>query len=93
MERLTKKLNKDYYVAGGAVLRQEGDSFGGEAINRLAGFENMYEDLVLKQGEIAKELEKLRLEDKTHSVKFKQLLGNKLLNNEILILLKQYGIE
>jgi len=93
MNRLTKALDKDYYVADGTSVRQNGVVFSGEAIDRLAKFENMYEDLVLKQNEIAREMEKLKLEDKTRTVKFKQLLANKLLNTNILITFKAFGLE
>jgi hypothetical protein len=45
-----------------------------------------------KQSEISKELEKLRSEGKTHSVKLKQLLANKMTNSNILMLFKTYGL-
>lgn len=91
MDRLTRKSDSGIYVVDDAKVRHDADGYSGEAITRLAGFENMYEELVSKQEEISKELEKLRSEDKMHSVKFKQLLANKLLNNNILILFKAYG--
>ena len=58
----------------------------------MAKFENIYDDLISKQSEISKELEKLRLEGKTHSVKFKQLFANKITNNNIIILFETYGL-
>jgi hypothetical protein len=91
MTRLTRVLDNGIYVVDDAKVRHDADGYSGEAITRLAGLENMYEELVSKQEEISKELERLRSEDKMHSVKFKQLLANKLLNNNILILLKTYG--
>lgn len=69
------------------------NGYSGDAINKLAKFENFYDDLISKQNEISKELEKLRVEGKTHSVKFKQLLANKMTNNNIMILLKTYGLQ
>lgn len=93
MDRLTKELGKGFYIVDDTKVQHDANGFYGEAVNILAKFENMYEDLIRKQGEITRELEKLRLEDKTHSVKFKQLLGNKLLNNEISILLRSYGLD
>jgi len=62
-------------------------------MDRLEKFEKFYEDLVASQEGISRELEVLRREGKEKSVKFRELLGKKLLNNSILILLKQYGIE
>ena len=64
----------------------------GEAVTKLAKFENLYEDLLARQNDIAKELEALRLEDKTRTLKFKQLFANKLTNSNILTLFKSYGL-
>lgn len=93
LDRLTRKLGGGIYVVNETKLRRDAGGYSGDAITRLAGFENMFEDLVSKQEEISKELERLRSEDKMHSVKFKQLLANKLTNNNVLILLKSYGLE
>ncbi len=64
-----------------------------EALSKLAKFEKVYDDLLAKQEELTLELEKLKLEDKTKTTKFKQLLTNKMMNNTILILFKSYGLE
>jgi len=93
MERLTRVLDNGFYIVDDTKVQHDVNGYSGEAINRLAMFENMYNDLLLKQSEISKELEKLRSEDKMHSVKFKQLLANKLTNMNILILFKTYGLE
>lgn len=94
MDRLTKSLdNNNFYVVEESKINQEENGYSGEAIIKLAKFENFYDDLISKQTEISKELEKLKSEDKTHSVKFKQLLANKLNNNSILILFKSYGLQ
>ena len=94
MDRLTKMLDnsKGYFVEGDKV-EHEADGFTGQAINKLATYENIYEDLKLKQVEISKELEKLRWEDKTKTVKFKQLLTNKLTNGNVIMLLESYGLK
>lgn len=81
------------YVVDDTKVQHEANGYSGDAINKLAKFENIYDDLISKQSEISKELEKLRLEDKTHSVKFKQLLANKITNNNIIILFKTYGLN
>ncbi len=57
MERLTKpRENASYYVEE-AVLRHEPHGYSGEAVDRLAIFENVYEHLLENQAEIVKELE------------------------------------
>lgn len=38
-------------------------------------------------------MDKLKVETKTHTVKFKQLLANKLNNSNNLLILKQFGIH
>lgn len=92
MNRLTKRLGSDnFYVPDDKVKHDENGYFG-EAVSKLARFENIYDDLIAKQSEISKELEKLRSEDKTKTVKFKQLLANKMTNNNILILFGTHGL-
>jgi hypothetical protein len=94
VDRLTKTLDnsKGYFVEDDKVEHEE-NGFTGQAINKLATFENVYADLQLKQVEISKELEKLRSEDKTKTVKFKQLLTNKLTNGNVIMLLESYGLK
>lgn len=93
MDRLTRALDSNhFYVVDDTKVHHDENGYSGDAINKLAKFENIYDDLVLKQRKISEELEKLRLDDKTHSVKFKQLLADKLTSNNILILFKTYGL-
>jgi len=86
MKRLTIQDGKIYHFAKGGNIEQE-------AVDKLAKFENFHEALLSQQLELEKELEKLRAEDKTRTVRFKQLLANKLTNQNILIQLKTFGIE
>jgi hypothetical protein len=92
MDRLTRALDKDSYVVDDTKVQHDVNGYSGDAITKLAKFENLYDDLISKQCEISKELEKLRFEDKTHSVKFRQLLANKMTNNNVLILFRTYGL-
>jgi hypothetical protein len=94
MNRLTRASDSNnFYVVDDSNVQHDVNGYFGDAISKLAKFENICDDLVSKQIEISKELEKLRLEGKTHSVKFKQLLVNKITNNNILILFRTYGLE
>ncbi len=54
----------------------------------MAKFENIYEDLIASQNQIPKELEKLRNEGKTKSVRFRELMVNKMTNANIIELFK-----
>jgi hypothetical protein len=93
MERLTKASeSKNVYIVDDSKIEHLESGYTGYSINKLAQFENMYDDLKAKQVEIAKELEKLRSEGKTHTVKFKQLLTNKMTNSNIISLFEVYGL-
>jgi len=94
MERLTRALDSNnFFVVDDTKVQHDIYGYFGDAISKLAKFENFFDDLISKQSEISKELEKLRCEGKTNSFKFKQLLTNKMTNNNILILLKIYGLQ
>jgi hypothetical protein len=93
MERLTKAAGDNRYIVEGGRIQQDPKGYYGEAVERLAVFENMFEDLVRSQTEISEELERLRREGKKNSFKFRELMGKKLINSNILILLKNYGLE
>lgn len=85
MERLTKKLDdQDNYIVDNDKLNQ--------AINKLAIFENIYEELNAEQIEISKKLEDLRNEGKMKSLKFRELMTKKLTNSAVLTLFKNYGL-
>lgn len=91
MGRLTKKMN-DGYVAENLV--EENGIFSGEAIERLAIFENMVEKILLEQEEYTKQIEALK--DPTSSKvhwRIKELMGKKLTNRGILLALKNHGVE
>lgn len=93
MSRLTRAADgNNYYLAGGNKIKHDAEGYTGEVVTKLAKFENLYEDLLARQNDIAKELEALRLEDKTRTLKFKQLFANKLTNSNILTLFKSYGL-
>lgn len=92
MERITRLIEGRYYAADVAIEHQ-GKGYLGEAIDRLAIFENMLEDLKASQIQISNELEKLRADGKEKSVRFKELMIKKLTNVNIIMLLKAYGID
>lgn len=94
MIRLTRVLNdNEFYIVDDDKVSHYANGYSGDAINKLAQFENFYDDLVASQGTISKELERLRNEDKKNSVKFRELMVKKLTNSNIIILLKAYGLE
>jgi len=93
MARLTRVLdNNEFYIVDDDNVNHDANGYFGDAINKLANFENIYDDLVANQIKISKELAILRNEGKTHSCKFKELMVKKLTNNNIIILFKTYGL-
>ncbi len=94
MERMTRKKGEDgIYMVDESVVEHTADGYAGEAINRLAKFENMYEDLVASRKQIPGELEKLRSQGKEKSVTFKELMVKKMMNANIIDLFKMYGLD
>jgi hypothetical protein len=93
LNRFTRALGSNYYITDETKVQHRVNGYSGEAVERLAVFENIYDSLILKQNEITIKLEGLRLEGKTNSVKFKQLLAEKITNNNILILFNTYGLQ
>lgn len=93
MDRLTlKSQNGEGYVLPVQYMDAAQDFCTGPAVERLACFENFYTELAARQQEMADSLEKLRSEGKKNSVKFKETLGQKMIESNILAMLKIYGI-
>jgi len=94
MERLTKVLgNNDHYLVDDLAIKHDVNGYTGEAIAKLAKFENIHADLIASQSQIPEELEKLRNEGKTKSVRFKELMVKKMTNATMINLFKTYGLE
>ncbi|MEQ8236613.1 MAG: hypothetical protein ABRQ23_07555 [Syntrophomonadaceae bacterium] len=92
MNRMTREFEKGRFCVDEGMVKHSDNCYIGPAIDKLARFENMQYDLLAKLMEISQELEKLRGEGKTRSVEFKQLLATKMVNSNILIMLKTYGL-
>ena len=64
-----------------------------QALSRLAQFEDMAQGLDREQAEIAQRLEQLRSQGREKTVQFRELLGQKLVNNNMILLLERYRIR
>ena len=93
MKRLTHREEQSAYRVETTTLFINENKYFGEAIDKLAKFENFYEDLESQLTVITAEMDKLREEDKSHSPRFKELFVKKMINNNILTMLKYYGLE
>lgn len=64
-----------------------------EALERLAAFEDLACGLEEEQKNIALRLEQLRGERKEKTVQFRELLAQKLVNNNVQMLLERYKLK
>lgn len=93
MERYTQKMENEKYKVTGEVLQQEEEGYVGEAVERLARFEDAYEALEANYTATEEKLEWLRSQGKVKSVTFQQLLGRKMNYENLISLFEIHGIE
>jgi len=94
MSRLTLKNSESKtYVLSKEMLELSEIVYKGEAVDKLAKFEDFYENLINDQTKLNEELDVLRNEGQNHSAHFRELFGQKMMINHILIRLKTYGLE
>jgi hypothetical protein len=92
VERITKEYGKNIYAVASDKLIKNEKGYTGEAIYKLAIFENIYENLEKSQIRLSEELDKLRSENKTNTYKFKELMAKKLSNSFTISLFKSNGL-
>ena len=68
-------------------------SDNGDAVEKLARFENFYNHLIERRTAIPEEIETLRKAGKDKTVTFKELLTEKMVNQMILNQLEKYGLR
>ena len=85
MDRLTGREGKRYTIPAT-------DGAQAHALDRLGRYEDLHEWLLLEKAKTEGEIEKLRLEGKQQSVKFKQLLAQKLSLGNTLALFEARGL-
>ena len=67
--------------------------FTKDQIQRIGSFEAIYEELANSINTIPAELEKLKADGKEKTVRYKELFGQKLMNNYIISLFERHGIS
>lgn len=93
MERMTtKKEDGSSRKIKGSALAFGQDGYSGPAAEKLAALEDLCENIVAEQEELSVQLELLRSEDKTRTNRFRELMGKKLINSNVIGLLKLYGL-
>jgi hypothetical protein len=91
MNRYTKIINTTYAIDD-KDLDHNSNGYYGPAVDKLAEFENIIDDLLSKQDEISKELELLRKSDQKKSYKFRDALGHKLINSSLITIFKEHNL-
>lgn len=61
-------------------------------MDRLERFEKALSDILLEYDKLGVELEKLRIDGKSKTTKFRELLGRKLVYSMIIIIFKRYDL-
>jgi len=84
MNRITIKNMDGYFVPDGNT---------NDAIQRLGGFEDAYEDLMDSQAQIPKDLEDMRAQGKEKTVRYKETMAQKLINNSIVMFFEKHGLK
>jgi len=84
MKRLTIKNNAKFTVS---------ESDLPEAFRRLAAFEDIYDELTSSMSTIPAELTKLKAAGKEKTIRYRELFGQKLVNNQIIALFERHGIS
>ena len=84
MNRFTEKTDDGYSVPDERIK---------DAIQRLGEFEDAYDDLVNSQEQIPKDLETLRTQGKEKTVRYKETVAQKLINNNIVMFFEKHGLK
>ena len=93
MQRMTRPAGgQGAAMIDGKYLTGAEGGYAGPAAERLAALENLCEKLLGEQQELAAELKRLRSLDKTRTSRFRELMGNKLMNANTIGQLKLYGL-
>lgn len=87
MKRVTGRTNEGRPVVPVQALENVGGWFGGEAIDRLARYEDAHAALLAAQAENLKRLDRLRAEGKEKTVQFRECLAMKMTHAHLLSLL------
>ncbi len=93
MSRLTELLKNNKIYVSKHVDEKYEEGYSGDAIEKLAKFENLFDYLKTQHEEIPKELEILRNEGKIKSDHFREIFARKLTVEAFLNLMKDFDIK
>ncbi len=93
MERMTQVSKEKIAYLPNHLLSQREETYIGVAVDRLAAFETMVEAILAEQQTITESLDQLRVQGKKNTARFREQLGQKLVNDSILARLQVFGIQ
>ncbi len=82
MERYTSNASDEYIATG----------TNEQLVTRLGRFEDLVEYVLMRQSVLPQELSAYREQGKTKSYRFRELLSEKMINETVLTLLRQFKI-
>lgn len=92
MKRLTQTGPDGRPVIPDSCLTPTEQGAAGEAADKLAKLESMCEALKQEQTLLSEKMDSLRLEGKSRTCQFRELASQKLLNTNLITLLKSYDV-
>lgn len=92
MQRMTQldEQGRAYLPKERILLTEQGVE--GEAVERLACFEQLYERILASQEDLTVQLAALRKEGKTKTAKFREMMGKKLMQSSLLSIFQAAGL-
>ena len=94
MPRITRWLpEENRYVLDPARIEQDPDGCVGDAVERLAAYENLHEHMEKRVREIPEELAALRAQGKEKTVTFRELAAQKLTFQAWLEMAEEFGAK
>ena len=94
MQRLTRLLpNCMTYALDAAWVTEQNGALQGEAVAKLAAFENMHEQMLTSVEAIPAELAALKAQGKEKTVRFRELTAQKLTFQAWLEMAGEFGVK
>lgn len=93
MPRLTHLYSNGKYITEEINVSFNDRGVGGAAIEKLAVFETVFEELVQEQETLSQKLQEMRVAGKTSSYRYKEIMGQKLVNSSVISIFQRYGLK
>lgn len=92
MDRWTHRTAQGRYIVDSSGIEALEEGWGGEAVERLAAYENLRETLEAEVRALAAALEELRTAGKERTYRYRELMAKKFTDNQVLDVLTIHGL-